>query len=114
MYDDASTPPQARYNGIVRPYALAFPRRAARRAYDRLSSGSGAGDRQQSRTLLRFTIVEINPGYLALVARGAEVMSVLTNPRFKRSPTRPALAALIRAGSSTPSSPTPLGTSGAT
>jgi len=69
-------------NGIVRPYALSLFHRAPRDVLMiGLSSGSWAQVIASNPDVASLTIVEINSGYLALVARAPEVMSVLSNPK---------------------------------
>jgi spermidine synthase len=71
-------------NGIVRPYALSLYHPAPRDVLMiGFSSGSWAQVIANNPEVNSLTVVEINPGYLQLVARAPEVASVLTNPKVK-------------------------------
>jgi spermidine synthase len=69
-------------NGIVRPYSLSLYHAAPRDILMiGLSSGSWAQVIANNPEVSSFTIVEINLGYIKLVAEVPEVASVLTNPK---------------------------------
>jgi spermidine synthase len=69
-------------NGIIRPYALSLFRAAPRDVLMiGLSSGSWAQVIANNPAVRSLTIVEINPGYLTLIAQQPEVASVLRNPK---------------------------------
>ncbi|HEV8552411.1 MAG TPA: spermidine synthase [Casimicrobiaceae bacterium] len=69
-------------NGIVRPFSLSLYHAAPHDVLMiGLSSGSWAQVIANNPEVSSFTIVEINPGYLKLVAEVPEVASVLTNPK---------------------------------
>ena len=69
-------------NGIVRPYALSLFHPAPRDVLMiGLSSGSWAQVVANNPDVVSLTIVEINPGYLTLIAQEPEVASLLTNPK---------------------------------
>ncbi|WP_011298800.1 methyltransferase domain-containing protein [Cupriavidus necator] len=69
-------------NGILRPYALnLFHRHPRDVLMIGLSSGSWAQVIANNPEVRSLTIVEINPGYVELVAGSAEVASVLRNPK---------------------------------
>jgi spermidine synthase len=69
-------------NGIVRPYALSLFHPAPRAVLMiGLSSGSWAQVIANNPDVASLTIVEINPGYVALIAGEPEVASLLTNPK---------------------------------
>jgi hypothetical protein len=71
-------------NGIVRPYALSLFHAAPRDVLMiGFSSGSWAQVIANNPEVKSLTIIEINPGYIQLVARTPEVASVLSNPRVK-------------------------------
>jgi predicted membrane-bound spermidine synthase len=71
-------------NGIVRPYALSLFHPAPRDVLMiGLSSGSWAQVIANNPAVESLTVVEINPGYLALIAAEPEVASVLTNPKVR-------------------------------
>jgi spermidine synthase len=69
-------------NGVERPYALSYihpnPREVLMIG---LSSGSWAQIIANNPYVEHLTIVEINPGYLRLIARNDEVASLLNNPK---------------------------------
>ena len=69
-------------NGIIRPYALNLFRAASRDVLMiGLSSGSWAQVIANNPEVKSLTIVEINQGYLSLIAQRPEVASVLRNPK---------------------------------
>jgi spermidine synthase len=69
-------------NGIVRPYALSLFHAAPRDVLMiGLSSGSWAQVIANNPDVASLTVVEINPGYLALIGHSPQVASVLTNPK---------------------------------
>jgi spermidine synthase len=69
-------------NGIVRPYALNLFHPAPRQVLMiGLSSGSWAQVIASNPEVASLTVVEINPGYLALIAKEPEVASLLSNPK---------------------------------
>ena len=69
-------------NGIVRPYALSLFHAAPHDVLMiGLSSGSWAQVIANNPDVAALTVVEINPGYLALIAKEPEVASVLSNPK---------------------------------
>ena len=69
-------------NGIVRPYALSLFHPAPRDVLMiGLASGSWAQVIANNPDVASLTIVEINPGYLTLIATAPEVASVLSNPK---------------------------------
>ena len=69
-------------NGIVRPYALSLFHPAPRDVLMiGLSSGSWAQVIANNPEVASLTVVEINPGYLTLIAQAPEVASVLSNPK---------------------------------
>ncbi|HEY4408178.1 MAG TPA: hypothetical protein VGN55_26290, partial [Xanthobacteraceae bacterium] len=69
-------------NGIVRPYALSLFHPAPRDVLMiGLASGSWAQVIANNPDVASLTIVEINPGYLTLIASAPEVASVLSNPK---------------------------------
>ncbi|MES2715595.1 MAG: spermidine synthase [Pseudomonadota bacterium] len=71
-------------NGIVRPYALSLFHPAPRDVLMiGLASGSWAQVVANHPDVASLTIVEINPGYVALVAGRPEVASVLANPKVR-------------------------------
>ena len=83
MYDSRfSTDLMHDTNGIVRPYALSLLHPAPRDVLMiGLSSGSWAQVIANNPDVASLTIVEINPGYLTLIATAPEVASVLRNPK---------------------------------
>jgi spermidine synthase len=71
-------------NGILRPYALSLFHPAPRDVLMiGLSSGSWAQVIANNPAVNSLTIIEINPGYVQLVAQAPEVASVLTHPKVK-------------------------------
>jgi spermidine synthase len=69
-------------NGIVRPYALSLFHPAPRDVLMiGLSSGSWAQVIANNPDVASLTAVEINPGYLSLIAKEPDVASLLTNPK---------------------------------
>jgi spermidine synthase len=69
-------------NGIIRPYALSLFHAAPRDVLMiGLSSGSWAQVIANNPAVRSLTIVEINPGYLTLIAQQPEVASVLRNAK---------------------------------
>jgi spermidine synthase len=69
-------------NGIVRPYALSLFHPAPRDVLMMgLATGSWAQVIANNPDVASLTIVEINPGYMTLIAQAPEVASVLTNPK---------------------------------
>lgn len=69
-------------NGIVRPYALSLFHPTPRHVLMiGLSSGSWAQVIASNPEVAELTVVEINPGYLRLIAAEPEVASLLTNPK---------------------------------
>ena len=69
-------------NGIIRPYALSLFHAAPRDVLMiGLSSGSWAQVIASNPAVNSLTVVEINQGYLALIAEQPEVASVLHNPK---------------------------------
>ena len=69
-------------NGIVRPYALSLFHPAPRDVLMiGLSSGSWAQVIANNPNVTSLTAVEINPGYLSLIAQEPEVASLLQNPK---------------------------------
>jgi spermidine synthase len=71
-------------NGIVRPYALSLFHAAPRDVLMiGLSSGSWAQVIASNPAVASLTVVEINPGYVGLIAQEPAVASLLTNPKVK-------------------------------
>jgi spermidine synthase len=69
-------------NGIVRPYALSLFHPAPRHVLMiGLASGSWAQVIAANPEVETLTIVEINPGYLALIRTAPEVQTLLANPK---------------------------------
>lgn len=69
-------------NGIIRPFALSLFHPAPRNVLMiGLSSGSWAQVIANNPFVKSLTVVEINPGYVALIKEHAEVRSLLTNPK---------------------------------
>jgi spermidine synthase len=83
MYDGRfNTRLQDDRNGIVRPYALSLFHAAPRDVMMiGLSSGSWAQVIANNPAVTSLAIVEINRGYLALIAQQPEVASLLRNPK---------------------------------
>jgi predicted membrane-bound spermidine synthase len=70
-------------NGVVRPYALSYYNAAPKKVLEiGLSSGSWAQIIANNPDVESLTIVEINPGYLKMIANRSEVSSLLTNPKI--------------------------------
>jgi spermidine synthase len=85
VYDGVfSVDPVNDRNGIFRAYAVAALHPGARQI---LMVGLGSGSWAQVMVNLpgvdRLTVVEINPGYVGLIGRHAEVASLLTNPKVE-------------------------------
>jgi spermidine synthase len=71
-------------NGIIRPYALSLFHPAPREVLMiGLSSGSWAQVIVNNPAVASLTVIEINPGYKELIARHAEVQSILQNPKVR-------------------------------
>jgi spermidine synthase len=71
-------------NGIVRPYTLSLFHPAPRDVLMiGLSSGSWAQVIANNPDVASLTVIEINPGYIALIETEPEVAPVLTNPKVK-------------------------------
>lgn len=71
-------------NGIVRPFALSLFHRQPRDVLMiGLSSASWAQVIANNPEVRSLTVVEINPGYLKLIAQTPDVESVLTNPKIQ-------------------------------
>ena len=71
-------------NGIIRPFALSlFHRRPRNVLMIGLSSASWAQVLAHNPQVESLTVVEINPGYLQLIAQDSQVASVLTNPKVR-------------------------------
>jgi spermidine synthase/predicted MFS family arabinose efflux permease len=83
MYDGKfNTDLKTDRNGIVRPYALSLFHAGPRDVLMiGLSSGSWAQVIASHPAVASLTVVEINPGYLTLIAQQPEVASVLRNPK---------------------------------
>jgi spermidine synthase len=85
MYDGRfSTDLKTDLNGIIRPYALSLFHAAPRDVLMiGLSSGSWAQVIANNPDVTSLTVVEINRGYLELIAQQPEVQSILHNPKVK-------------------------------
>jgi spermidine synthase len=85
MYDGRfNTDLKTDRNGIIRPYALSLFHPAPRDVLMiGLSSGSWAQVIAHNPAVRSLTVVEINPGYLQLIAKQADVQSVLRNPKVR-------------------------------
>ena len=85
MYDGRfNTDLKSDRNGIIRPYALSLFHPAPRDVLMiGLSSGSWAQVIANNPDVSSLTIVEINRGYLELIARDDDVKSILRNPKVK-------------------------------
>lgn len=71
-------------NGPIRPYALSLFHPAPRDVLMiGLSSGSWAQIIASNPMVASLTVIEINPGYLELIAKDPEVASILSNPKIK-------------------------------
>ena len=83
MYDGRfNTRLQDDRNGIIRPYALSLFHAAPRDVLMiGLSSGSWAQVIANNPAVTSLTVVEINQGYLTLIAQQPEVASLLRNPK---------------------------------
>jgi spermidine synthase len=69
-------------NGIERPYALSLFHPAPHDVLMiGLSSGSWAQVIASNPDVASLTVIEINPGYVSLIAKEPEVASILTNPK---------------------------------
>ncbi|MCA1364984.1 fused MFS/spermidine synthase [Bradyrhizobium sp. IC3069] len=85
MYDGRfNTDLKSDLNGIIRPYALSLFHPAPRKVLMiGLSSGSWAQVIANNPDVDSLTIVEINRGYLELIAKHDDVRSILNNPKIK-------------------------------
>ncbi|QIP00782.1 fused MFS/spermidine synthase [Bradyrhizobium symbiodeficiens] len=85
MYDGRfNTDLKSDRNGIIRPYALSLFHPAPRRVLMiGLASGSWAQVIANNPDVESLTIVEINRGYLELIAKHDDVKSILNNPKIK-------------------------------
>jgi spermidine synthase len=83
MYDGRfNTDLKADRNGVIRPFALSLFHAAPRDVLMiGLSSGSWAQVIANNPAVRSLTVVEINPGYLQLIAVQPEVASILYNPK---------------------------------
>jgi spermidine synthase len=83
MYDGRfNTDLKSDTNGIVRPYALSLFHPAPRDVLMiGLASGSWAKVIANNPDVASLTVIEINPGYLQLIAGEPELASLLTNPK---------------------------------
>jgi spermidine synthase/MFS family permease len=85
MYDGRfNTDLKADRNGVIRPYALSLFHGTPRNVLMiGLSSGSWAQIIASNPAVESLTIVEINRGYLELIAQQPEVRSILQNPKVR-------------------------------
>ncbi|RTE90499.1 fused MFS/spermidine synthase [Bradyrhizobium sp. LVM 105] len=85
MYDGRfNTDLKSDRNGIIRPYALSLFHPAPRQVLMiGLSSGSWAQVIANNPDVESLTIVEINRGYLELIAKHEDVRSILNNPKIR-------------------------------
>jgi spermidine synthase len=82
VYDGAfNTSIENDRNGIIRAYAVTALHPPKHLLMIGLSSGSWAKVLAASPSLESFTIVEINPGYLSLIAQHPEVSGILHDPK---------------------------------
>ena len=85
MYDGRfNTDLKTDTNGIIRPYALSLFHPTPRDVLMiGLSSGSWAQVVASNPAVESLTVIEINPGYVKLIADEVEVASILSNPKIK-------------------------------